>query len=241
MLAADGRLHGVDLASAKPNSYRPPNSSRRSHETGSLNLVDGVLYTTVGARLRQGSRAWAPAPPLERFAAVGRQPGRCRSRGGAPAAKARRHAKGCPLWRGGRRAARPRRAASHRRCAHDRDGFEHGKPVRLRGSSHSTARPNGAWSPPVCHGPTIRCAYRRPTGVWNPPQGLWDRRCCGWHRKHSRCWITSRRRIRGPQHNVWTTAPAARWAHLQNRDLVVSAGKDGTVYLLDANRSAVCG
>ena len=63
MLAADGRLHGTDLATGEARVVPPPEFVTPFSRNWSLNLVDGVLYTTVGRGCGNGPVPGAPAPP----------------------------------------------------------------------------------------------------------------------------------------------------------------------------------
>ena len=63
MLAADGRLHGVDIANGEGKLVPPPAFVTPFSRNWSLNLVDGVLYTTVGRGCGNGPVPGAPAPP----------------------------------------------------------------------------------------------------------------------------------------------------------------------------------
>ena len=118
MLAADGRLHGVDLATGEAKVVPPPEFVTPFSRNWSLNLVDGVLYTTVGRGCGNGPVPGAPAPP----------PGTIRG-GGAPhrrvmllrvpaerlRVKARRPVKARPPVRGaGREAVAADVAEAHR-------------------------------------------------------------------------------------------------------------------------------
>ena len=88
MLAADGRLHGVDLASGEAKLLPPPEFVTPFSRNWSLNLVDGVLYTTVGRGCGNGPVPGAPAPPPGTIRGAGAPPqqdaGAARA-GGAPA------------------------------------------------------------------------------------------------------------------------------------------------------------
>ena len=74
MLAADGRLHGVDLATGEAKLIPPPQFVTPYSRNWSLNLIDGVIYTTVGpaatARYRVNRRhrpgRFAQAAPRRR-------------------------------------------------------------------------------------------------------------------------------------------------------------------------------
>jgi glucose dehydrogenase len=63
MLAADGRLHGVDLATGEARLIPSPQFVTPYSRNWSLNLIDGVLYTTVGRGCGNGPVPGAPAPP----------------------------------------------------------------------------------------------------------------------------------------------------------------------------------
>jgi outer membrane protein assembly factor BamB len=62
MIAADGRLHGVDLGTSQPKLIPPPEFVTPFSRNWSLNLIDGVIYTTVGRGCGNGPVPGAPAP-----------------------------------------------------------------------------------------------------------------------------------------------------------------------------------
>jgi outer membrane protein assembly factor BamB len=63
MLAADGRLHGVDLSTGESKLNPPPQFVTPFSRNWSLNLIDGVLYTTVGRGCGNGPVPGAPPVP----------------------------------------------------------------------------------------------------------------------------------------------------------------------------------
>ena len=85
MLAADGRLHGVDLASGQAKLIPPPEFVTPFSRNWSLNLVDGVLYTTVGRGCGNGPVPGAPEPPPGTIRGVGAPPAREGAPGESPA------------------------------------------------------------------------------------------------------------------------------------------------------------
>ena len=80
MLAADGRLHGVDLATGEAKLIPPPEFVTPFSRNWSLNLVDGVLYTTVGRGCGNGPVPGAPAPPPGTIRGAVRRRRRCAAR-----------------------------------------------------------------------------------------------------------------------------------------------------------------
>ena len=157
MLSADGRLHGLDIATGEAKLVPPPEFVTPYSRNWSLNLVDGVLYTTVGQRMRKRSGAWR-AGAAARHAAWGRR---------------RRQLLRRPATRLlAQRGAPARDARTARVPAHQRRPVHPSAPARGRGrgtppppvAAHmiamdlkspsrpvsrlftSTARPNGAWS-----------------------------------------------------------------------------------------------
>ena len=193
MLAADGRLHGVDLATGEAKVVPPPEFVTPFSRNWSLNLVDGVLYTTVGRGCGNGPVPGAPAPPPGTIRGAGAPPRlemRHARRAPAEAARARRRA--------GRRGAgprpRPRSSAAAGCRPHDRDG-----PEQPRAPDYALLHEHRAAErrvEPRGHGvgASIRFFVQTADGAWDPPKACGARRCCASRRRRSRCSTTSRRR-----------------------------------------------
>jgi outer membrane protein assembly factor BamB len=218
MLAADGRLHGVDLASGTAKLIPPPEFVTPFSRNWSLNLVDGVLYTTVGRGCGNGPVPGAPAPP----------PGTIRGSGPAPS---REGVPGETPARGRGRGAPPPLVAAHMIAM---DLNDPGRPVTRFFTS--TARPNGAWS-------RAGLAYGRDSflvqtadGPWNPNEGLWGQTLLRLAPKTLKVldyFTPSSLEALNANDLDYGSGGTVEFTY-RNRSLVVSAGKDGTVYLLDA-------
>jgi hypothetical protein len=216
MISADGRLHGLDLATGEARLTPPPEFVTPYSRNWSLNLVEGVLYTTVGRGCGNGPVPGAPAPPPGTI----RGAGPARNPGEAAAAPARR-GRGTP----------PPLVAAHM-IAMDLKNPAH--PVTRFFTS--TARPNGAWSRAGLAWAGDSLLVQTADGPWDPEQNLWGQ--------------TLLRLASGSLTLVdYFTPPNLQELNandldygsggtlaftFQNRPLVLSAGKDGTIYLLDA-------
>jgi outer membrane protein assembly factor BamB len=218
MLAADGRLHGVDLASGAAKLIPPPEFVTPFSRNWSLNLVDGVLYTTVGRGCGNGPVPGAPAPP----------PGTIRGSGPAPA---REGVPGETPARGRGRGVPPPPVAAHMIA------MDLNNPARpIARFFTSTARPNGAWS-------RAGLAYGRDSflvqtadGPWNPKEGLWGQTLLRLAPKTLEVldyFTPSILEALNANDLDYGSGGTLEFTY-RNRPLVVSAGKDGTVYLLDA-------
>ena len=224
MLAADGRLHGVDLASGQARLVPPPEFVTPFSRNWSLNLVDGVLYTTVGRGCGNGPVPGAPAPP----------PGTIRG-GGAPAAQgdAAARAGAAPAGQGGGRGrgGPPPPVAAHMIA------IDLNNPARpISRFFTSTARPNGAWSRAGLAWAFDSLFVQTADGVWNPPQGLWGQTLLRLAPKTLQVldyFTPSNLDVLNANDLDYGSGGTLGFT-FRNRDLVVSAGKDGTVYLLDA-------
>jgi outer membrane protein assembly factor BamB len=198
MLAADGRLHGVDLASGEAKLIPPPQFVTPYSRNWSLNLIDGVMYTTVGRGCGNGPVPGAPLPPAGTI------------REGAAA---------------------PPPVAAHM-IAMDLNNPTH--PITRFFTS--TARPNGAWSRAGlawAHGSLF---VQTADGVWNPPQGLWGQTLLRLAPKTLQVldyFTPSNLEVLNANDLDYGSGGTLGFT-FRNRDLVVSAGKDGTIYLLDA-------
>jgi len=197
MIAADGRLHGVDLATGAAKMIPPPEFVTPFSRNWSLNLVDGVLYTTVGRGCGNGPVPGAPAPP----------PGALRG-GGAPP----------PV-------------AAHM-IAMDLNNPAH--PIARFFTS--TARPNGAWSRAGLAWAHDSVFVQTADGVWDPKNGLWGQTLLRLAPKTLEVldyFTPSNLEILNANDLDYGSGGTLGFTY-RNRPLVVSAGKDGTVYLLDA-------
>ena len=172
MIAADGRLHGLDLATGEAKMIPPPEFVTPFSRNWSLNLVDGVLYTTVGRGCGNGPVPGAPAPPPGRFAAAERNRARQRARALERPRVMQRLSRRPPATEGAEpRGPRSRRAPAGG-GAHDRDG--HQNPARpITRFFTSTARPNGAWSRAGLAWAHDSLLVQTADGPWEPAQNLW--------------------------------------------------------------------
>ena len=233
MLAADGRLHGVDLASGEARLVPPPEFVTPFSRNWSLNLVDGVLYTTVGRGCGNGPVPGAPAPP----------PGTIRG-GGAPPppADAAARAGGTPPrgqgapageapGRGRGRGAPPPPVAAHMIAM---DLNNPARPVTRFFTS--TARPNGAWSRGGLAWAQNSLLVQTADGVWNPPEGLWGQTLLRLAPRTLQLldYFTPANLEELNANDLDYGSGGTLGFTFEGRELVVSAGKDGTVYLLDA-------
>ena len=237
MLAADGRLHGVDLATGQAKLVPPPEFVTPFSRNWSLNLVDGVIYTTVGRGCGNGPVPGAPAPP----------PGTIRG-GGAPsqgnpaavaaADPARQGApgrEGAPVGeapaRGRGRGAPPPPVAAHMIA------MDLNNPARpITRFFTSTARPNGAWSRGGMAWAFDSLLVQTADGVWNPSQGLWGQTLLRLAPKTLQLldYFTPPNLDELNANDLDYGSGGTLGFTFRNRDLVASAGKDGIVYLLDA-------
>jgi hypothetical protein len=199
MLAADGRLHGVDLATGEARLIPPPQFVTPYSRNWSLNLIDGVMYTTVGRGCGNGPVPGAPAPP----------PGTLRGGGAAP----------------------PPPVAAHMIA------MDLNSPARpITRFFTSTARPNGAWSRAGLAWAHDSLFVQTADGVWNPPQGLWGQTLLRLAPKTLQVldyFTPSNLDVLNANDLDYGSGGTLGFT-FRNRDLVVSAGKDGMVYLLDA-------
>ena len=224
MLAADGRLHGVDLASGEAKLLPPPAFVTPFSRNWSLNLVDGVIYTTVGRGCGNGPVPGAPAPP----------PGTIRG-GGAPTQTETAAREGAPAGeapaRGRGRGAPPPPVAAHMIAM---DLNRPAKPITRFFTS--TARPNGAWSRGGLAWAHDSLFVQTADGVWNPTEGLWGQTLLRLAPKTLQVldyFTPSNLEVLNANDLDYGSGGTLGFT-FRNRDLVVSAGKDGTVYLLDA-------
>ena len=100
----------------------------------------------------------------------------------------------------------------------------------------STARPNGAWSRAGLAWAQNSLLVQTADGVWNPPQGLWGQTLLRLAPKTLQVldYFTPANLEELNANDLDYGSGGTLGFTFQGRDLVVSAGKDGTVYLLDA-------
>ena len=231
MLAADGRLHGMDLASGEGKLAPPPEFVTPFSRNWSLNLVGGVLYTTVGRGCGNGPVPGAPPPA----------PGTLRGAGAPPSGEAQPARAGAPPAREGAPADAPARGRG--RGAPPPPVAAHMIAMDLNNTSRqitrfftSTARPNGAWSRGGLAFAHDSFLVQTADGPWDPPNGLWGQTLLRLAPKT----LAVMDYFTPPNLQVLNTndldygSGGTLGFTYRNRPLVVSAGKDGTVYLLDA-------
>jgi outer membrane protein assembly factor BamB len=210
VLSADGRLHSLALGSGQ-DELPPVEFVAPFSRNWSLNLVDGVLYTTVG---RGCGNAPAPAPAAQAAATP---------------------ARGSEEARGGRQAGRGGRGLAPAVAAH-MIAMDLNDPKRpISRFTTSTARPSGAWSRAGMAWAGNSVLVQTADGVWNPAANLWGE-------------TLLRLSPRSLQLMDYFTPPNVDDLNAKdldygsggvvafnegNRQLVVSGGKDGTIYLLD--------
>lgn len=187
MIAADGRLHGMDLATGERRmtaEFTPPYS-----RNWSLNLVDGFLYTTAGRGCGNGT-------------------------GGGEGA--------------GRRAPA---VASHM-LAMDLNNPAH--PVSRFFTS--PGRPNGAWTRAGMVWSFDSFFVQTADGPWDPAQGLWGQTLLRLSPKTFEVidYFTPPNLDEINAKDLDFASGGTIAFTFANRPLVVSAGKEGTVYLHDA-------
>jgi hypothetical protein len=216
VLGADGRLHTLALGSGQdelpPVEFVAPYS-----RNWSLNLVDGVLYTTVGRGCGNASADQISAP-------AGRGPERQGAAGDGP-----------ERGGGGRQAGRGGRGPTPTVPAH-MIAMDLNDPKRpIARFMTSTARPSGAWSRAGMAWAGNSVLVQTADGVWNPSANLWGE-------------TLLRLSPRSLQLMDYFTPPNVDDLNAKDldygsggvvafsdgsRQLVVSGGKDGTIYLLD--------
>jgi outer membrane protein assembly factor BamB len=234
MLAADGRLHGIDLATGAAKLVPPPQFVTPFSRNWSLNLIDGVLYTTVGRGCGNGPVPGAPAPPpgtLRGGGAVanpGPDSNTVSSRAGGPS---RGGAAGEAPARGRGRGAPPPPVAAHM-IAMDLNNAS--RPITRLFTS--TARPNGAWSRAGLAWAHDSLLVQTADGVWDPPKGLWGQTLLRLAPKTLQVldYFTPANLEELNANDLDYGSGGTLGFTFRNRPLVVSGGKDGTVYLLDA-------
>src|SRR5687767_1421199 len=244
MLAADGRLHGIDIATGEGKLLPPPEFVTPFSRNWSLNLVDGVMYTTVGRGCGNGPVPGAPAPPPGTIRGGGApqqqgdgaaQAGGTPAREGGPSRDGASAREGAPAGeapgRGRGRGAPPPPVAAHMIA------MDLNNPARpITRFFTSTARPNGAWSRGGLAWAHNSLFVQTADGVWNPPQGLWGQTLLRLAPKTLEVldYFTPPNLEVLNANDLDYGSGGTLGFTFQGRDLVVSAGKDGTVYLLDA-------
>jgi outer membrane protein assembly factor BamB len=194
MIAADGRLHGLDLATGKRKmsaEFVSPYS-----RNWSLNLVNGSLYTTVGRGCGNG-----PAPGQD----------------GAATA---------PPPQSGRTPT----VASHM-IALDLSDPGH----RVSRFFTSPGRPGGAWTRAGLVWAFGSFFVQTADGGWDPAKGLWAQSLLRLSPTFDvQDYFTPRNLEEINAKDLDFASGGTTAFTVRNRPLVVSAGKDGTVYLHDA-------
>jgi outer membrane protein assembly factor BamB len=218
LIAADGRLHGVDLATGEAKLIPPPEFVTPFSRNWSLNLVDGVLYTTVGRGCGNGPVPGAPAPPAGTIRGAGAPP----AREGVPSeTPARGRGRGAP----------PPPVAAHMIAM---DLNDSARPIARFFTS--TARPNGAWSRAGLAYGSNSFLVQTADGPWEPQKGLWGQTLLRLAPKTLEVldyFTPSNLEALNANDLDYGSGGTLEFSY-RNRALVVSAGKDGTVYLLDA-------
>lgn len=195
-ISADGRLHGLDLATGAAKLIPPPEFVTPYSRNWSLNLIDGVLYTSVGRGCGNGPVPGAPQPP----------PGALRG-GGAPP----------PV-------------AAHMIAMDIKDPA---RPVTR--TFTSTARPNGAWSRAGLAWAHDSLLVQTADGPWDPANQLWGQTLLRLAPKTLSIvdYFTPANLQELNANDLDYGSGGVLGFTFQNRPLVVSGGKDGTIYLLD--------
>jgi hypothetical protein len=210
MIAADGRLYGMDLAAGERKlsvAFVTPYT-----RNWSLNLVDGFLYTTVGRGCGNGPAGTASKPAGE----------------GAPAALPRAVAGAAGGEPGRRRAP---------------DVAAHMIAIDLRNPAHpvsrfftSEGRPGGAWTRAGMVWAFDSLFVQTADGGWNPVKGQWAQTLLRLSPKtlEVQDYFTPPNLEEINAKDLDFASGGTIAFTFANRQLVVAAGKDGTVYLLDA-------
>ena len=210
MIAADGRLYGMDLTSGERKlsaEFVPPYS-----RNWSLNLVDGFLYTTAGRGCGNGPVPGAPSMPGDTSptAAAGTAPT-------APSGEASR--------------GRPPAVAAHMIA------------IDLKDPAHpvtrfftSPGRPGGAWTRAGMVWAFDSFFVQTADGGWDPAKGLWAQTLLRLSPKtlEVQDYFTPPNLEEINARDLDFASGGTIAFTIANRQLVMSAGKDGTVYLLDA-------
>jgi outer membrane protein assembly factor BamB len=214
MISADGRLHGLDIATGEARLIPPPEFVTPYSRNWSLNLIDGVLYTTVGRGCGNGPVPGAPAPPPGTIRGAGPATGTEGARGG-----------------GASRGPAPPLVAAHM-IAMDLKDPAH--PITRLFTS--TARPNGAWSRAGLAWAHDSLLVQTADGPWDPAQNLWGQTLLRLAPRTLKIldYFTPPNLQELNANDLDYGSGGTLGFTFQNRPLVVSGGKDGTIYLLDA-------
>ena len=219
-LSADGRLHSLAIATGQ-DELPPVDFVPAYSRNWSLNLVDGVIYTTVGrgcgnAPINDGpDRAAGPA---------GRGPAASEFTPALPDAQSR--ARGAGRGRG----SVPPAVAAHM-IAIDMNNPSH--PITR--FMTSTSRPSGAWSRAGLAWAGNSLLVQTADGVFDPSKNLWGETLLRLAPKT----LTVMDYFTPPNLDELNTLDLDYGSggviafQNGNRQLVVSGGKDGTIYLLD--------
>jgi outer membrane protein assembly factor BamB len=232
MLSADGRLHGLDIATGEAKLIPPPEFVTPYSRNWSLNLIDGVLYTTVGRGCGNGPVPGAPAPP----------PGTLRGAGtpapAAPTGDAAPPRAGGPPAEGGATPARGRgRGAPPPPVAAHMIAMDINNSARpITRFFTSTARPNGAWSRGGLAWAHDSLLVQTADGPWEPGKGLWGQTLLRLAPRTLEVldYFTPPNLEELNANDLDYGSGGTLGFTFANRPLVVSGGKDGMLYLLDA-------
>ena len=224
--------HGVDLAIGEQAAAPPlfdavPRTGASTSWTG-MSTPPSVR----GCAIFFGPVPGAPAPPPGTIRGAGAPPqqdaGAARA-GGAPARE------GAPAGeapaRGRGRGNAPPPVAAHMIAM---DVNNSARPITRFFTS--TARPNGAWSRAGLAWAHNSLFVQTADGVWNPQEGLWGQTLLRLAPKTLKVldyFTPSNLEVLNANDLDYGSGGTLGFT-FRNRDLVVSAGKDGTVYLLDA-------
>ena len=234
MISADGRLHGLDIATGEAKLIPPPEFVTPYSRNWSLNLIDGVLYTSVGRGCGNGPVPGAPQPapgtlrgagaPADPAPASDAAPARA---GGPPVTEGA----GAAPARGRGRGAPPPPVAAHMIAMDIKDPS---RPVTRLFTS--TARPNGAWSRAGLAWAHDSLIVQTADGPWDPPQNLWGQTLLRLAPRTLKIldYFTPPNLQELNANDLDYGSGGTLGFTFQNRPLVVSGGKDGTIYLLDA-------
>jgi outer membrane protein assembly factor BamB len=207
LIASDGRLHSLQLGTGQdelpPVEFVTPYS-----RSWSLNLVDGVLYTTVGRGCGN--------PPADQ-STVAAAPA-----GSAPPS-------------GGRQAGRGGRGLAPAVAAH-MIAMDLNDPKRpISRFMTSTARPSGAWSRAGMAWAGNSMLVQTADGVWNPSMNLWGEtllRLAPRSLQLMDYFTPPNVDDLNAKDLDYGSGGVVAFSE-RNRQLVASGGKDGTIYLLD--------
>ncbi len=211
VIGADGRLHS--LAAGTGQDELPPVEFVAPYSRNwSLNLIDGVLYTTVGRGCGNAQANPASDP--------------------APAAPAR--AAGAP--EGGGRQGRGGRGAPAPAVAAHMIAIDLNDPKRtVSRFMTSTARPSGAWSRAGMAWAGNSVLVQTADGVWDPAKNLWGETLLRLSPRTLQLmdyFTPPNLDELNAQDLDYGSGGVVAFSE-GSRQFVVSGGKDGTIYLLD--------